>query len=187
MRITKKWMPVDLKLCQTMEWRFYSESNHPFSTFVQNAFQVAGPETRSRQRQETWNLRDGHFSLEPCLQKQGKSIPLVPWICHCLWGLNDQYIRWQLVSQMDIIFRGSPPIKMDARTQMTEVHSLLWQLRLQWQIQDFKEGDANYREGCPNLLFFKMFAQNRMKMKEYGPRSAFLEPPWIRHWIKLSV
>ena len=62
----------------------YNEKVHPFSMFGQNAFLVTGPETRSRQRQETWNFRDGHLSLDQCLQKQGKGIPLVPWICYRL-------------------------------------------------------------------------------------------------------
>ena len=36
----------------------------------------------------------------------------------------------------------------------------------QWRIQDFPEGGANSQSGCANLFF----AENCMKMKEFGPR-----------------
>ena len=38
-----------------------------------------------------------------------------------------------------------------------------------WWIQDFPEGDANSQSGCANLLFCKFFAENSMKMNEFGP------------------
>ena len=41
---------------------------------------------------------------------------------------------------------------------------------VQWWIQDFPEGGANPQSGCANLLFRKFFAENCMKMKEFGPR-----------------
>ena len=38
----------------------------------------------------------------------------------------------------------------------------------QWQIQDFPEGVANPWVWSENLLFGKIFAENRMKIKEIG-------------------
>ena len=35
----------------------------------------------------------------------------------------------------------------------------------QWRIQDFPQGGANFLSGCANLFF----AENCMKMKEFGP------------------
>ena len=34
----------------------------------------------------------------------------------------------------------------------------------------FPRGGANSSEGCTNLLFHNFFAENWMKMKEFGPR-----------------
>ena len=54
----------------------------------------------------------------------------------------------------------------------------------QWRIQDFPEGSANSQSGCANLLFCNYFAENCMKMKEFGPRGiTSLAPPWIRQWF----
>ena len=50
----------------------------------------------------------------------------------------------------------------------------------QWQIQDFPEGVANPWVWSENLLFGKIFAENRMKIKEHGRRGAILASSW-RH------
>ena len=44
-------------------------------------------------------------------------------------------------------------------------------LTLQWRIQDFAEGGTNYPKGA-NVLFCKIFVENCMKMKEFGPSGA---------------
>ena len=48
--------------------------------------------------------------------------------------------------------------------------------------QDFPGGCANSQNGCANLLFCNFFAENCMKMKEFGPGvgrvpGAPLDPP----------
>ena len=48
----------------------------------------------------------------------------------------------------------------------------------------FSWGDANSQSGCPNLLFCKLFAENCMKMKEFGPGGLVslvlpLDPPMV--------
>ena len=40
-------------------------------------------------------------------------------------------------------------------------------ITLQWWIQDFPEVIANSQSWCANLLFYKFFARNCMKMKEF--------------------
>ena len=46
----------------------------------------------------------------------------------------------------------------------------------------FPRGHQHPRR-CANLLFCKFFAENCMKMKEFGLRGrASLAPPWTRHW-----
>ena len=42
---------------------------------------------------------------------------------------------------------------------------------------DFPEGDTNSQNGCASSLFGKFFAENYMKIKEFGT-GASLEPPW---------
>ena len=39
----------------------------------------------------------------------------------------------------------------------------------QWRIQEFHGGD-NSQSGCANLLIYNFFAENCMKMKEFGLR-----------------
>ena len=39
---------------------------------------------------------------------------------------------------------------------------------------------TNSQGGCANLLFCKVFAENCMKMKEFGPPGAFC---WICQWM----
>ena len=49
----------------------------------------------------------------------------------------------------------------------------------QWRIQDFPQGGAP----TPKIaIIFQIFAENCMKMKEFGPPGghASLVPPWIR-------
>ena len=45
--------------------------------------------------------------------------------------------------------------------------------QFQWRIQDFADGGgggrANFQGGGANLLFYPIFPQNLMKMKEIGP------------------
>ena len=42
---------------------------------------------------------------------------------------------------------------------------------------DFSRGGgANYQTGCSNLLFSKTVAENCLKMKEFGPKDATLDP-----------
>ena len=48
---------------------------------------------------------------------------------------------------------------------------------LQWRIQDFREGGANSQSECPYVLFCKFFAENCMKMKDFGPGGTSLVPP----------
>ena len=46
--------------------------------------------------------------------------------------------------------------------------------RYQWRIQDFPQGGAQ----TPKIaIIFQIFAENCMKMKEFGPRGASLAPP----------
>ena len=52
-------------------------------------------------------------------------------------------------------------------------------LTVQWQIQDFLEGGVN-------LLFGKTFAENYMKMKEFGPRRGVPITPLTRHCSLLN-
>ena len=53
----------------------------------------------------------------------------------------------------------------------------------QWRIQDFPDGvggrgSANLQGEGANLLFSKMFPENCMNMKEFGPRGGrILAPP----------
>ena len=49
-------------------------------------------------------------------------------------------------------------------------------LIFQWRVQDFPEGNTNSRRGCANLLFFKIVAENCMKMKEFRQRGGILVP-----------
>ena len=66
--------------------------------------------------------------------------------------------------------------------------SKIKRLQYQWWIQNFPEGGANSKSGCVTLLFCKLFAENCMKMKEFGPRGAHVPgvPPWIHHWIVVT-
>ena len=54
---------------------------------------------------------------------------------------------------------------------------------IQWRIQDFPQGGAPTSKIA---IIFQIFAENCMKMKEFGPRGgggASLAPPlWIRQW-----
>ena len=58
----------------------------------------------------------------------------------------------------------------------------------QWRIHDFPERGANSQSGCANLLFCKLFAENCMKMKEFGSQDGrvSLVPPWIHQCFKCS-
>ena len=53
---------------------------------------------------------------------------------------------------------------------------------IQWRIQDFPQDGAP----IPKIaIIFQFFAENCMKMKEFGPQGegdASLAPPWIRQW-----
>ena len=52
---------------------------------------------------------------------------------------------------------------------------------LQWQIQDFPQGGAP----TPKIaIIFQFFAENCMKMKEFGPPGGCVPgaPPWIHQW-----
>ena len=63
----------------------------------------------------------------------------------------------------------------------------------QWQIQDFPDGvgeggSAKLQGEGANLLFSKMFPENCMNMKEFGPRGgrvpgAPLDPPMHIHLL----
>ena len=55
-------------------------------------------------------------------------------------------------------------------------------LSRQRRIQDVAEWGANPREDYANLLFGKIFAENCMKMKEFGPRGGLR--PWLPTWIR---
>ena len=48
---------------------------------------------------------------------------------------------------------------------------------------------ANSQSGCANLLFCIFFAENGLKMKEFGSRRGrvSLAPPWIRQWIDIDI
>ena len=49
--------------------------------------------------------------------------------------------------------------------------------RVQWWIQDFPEkGVAASKGGCTSLLFCQIFAENCMKMKEFGLRWGRMSP-----------
>ena len=52
-------------------------------------------------------------------------------------------------------------------------------------------GGANPRGGDKNLLFGKNFAENRMKMKEFGPEGGrpwrLLDPPMFRMSMNTAV
>ena len=48
----------------------------------------------------------------------------------------------------------------------------------QWQIQDFPEGAPTHKV----VLFCKFYAENCMKMKEFGPRGRPWRPPRIHQW-----
>ena len=49
-------------------------------------------------------------------------------------------------------------------------HLVKLSLPYQWRIKDYSEGGgANSKIGCANILFCKFFAENCMKMKEFGP------------------
>ena len=50
----------------------------------------------------------------------------------------------------------------------------------QWRIQDFLEIGANSQSGCANLLFF---AENCVKLKEFGPPLVPGAPSWIRQYL----
>ena len=41
---------------------------------------------------------------------------------------------------------------------------------VQWQIQDFPDRDANTWVWGENLLFGRIFTENCMKMKQFGPK-----------------
>ena len=41
---------------------------------------------------------------------------------------------------------------------------------VQWQIQDFPDRDANTWVWGENLLFGKIFTENCMQMKQFGPK-----------------
>ena len=53
---------------------------------------------------------------------------------------------------------------------------------MQWRIQDFPQGGAP----TPKIaIIFHIFAENCMKMKEFGPPGGARvpgAPPWIRQW-----
>ena len=54
---------------------------------------------------------------------------------------------------------------------------------LQWRIQDFARGGAPTPK---NAIIFQFFAENCMKMKEFGPPGGARvpgAPPWIREWF----
>ena len=57
----------------------------------------------------------------------------------------------------------------------------------QRRIQDFSEGVSNSRGRCANQLFCKIFAENCMKMEEFGPREMrpwrALNPPLTPSWF----
>ena len=57
---------------------------------------------------------------------------------------------------------------------------------LQWRIQDFPRGGAPTPESA---IIFQFFAENCMKMKEFGPPGGARvpgTPPWIRQCLSLS-
>ena len=53
---------------------------------------------------------------------------------------------------------------------------------MQWRIQDFPQGGAQ----TPKIaIIFQIFAENCIKMKEFGPPGEGARPwrpPWIRQW-----
>ena len=61
--------------------------------------------------------------------------------------------------------------------------------KTQWRIQDFVEVvGANSQDGYANLLFCKIFPENCIKMKEFGPRKD-LDPPMKRRlgWPRIKI
>ena len=53
----------------------------------------------------------------------------------------------------------------------------------QWRIRDFPQGGAPTPK---NAIIFHFFAENCMKMKEFGPPGGARvpgAPPWIRQWL----
>ena len=60
-------------------------------------------------------------------------------------------------------------------------------IRVQWRIQDFPQGGAP----TPKIaIIFQIFAENCMKMKEFGPPGARIPgtpPPWIRQWSVATI
>ena len=47
----------------------------------------------------------------------------------------------------------------------------------QWRIQDFSHGGAPTSKSA---IIFQIFAENCVKMKEFGPGGCPWRPPWIR-------
>ena len=58
----------------------------------------------------------------------------------------------------------------------------------QWRIQDFPQGGAPTPKSA---IIFQFFAENCMKMKEFGPPGGGARvpgaPPWIRQCIRRTV
>ena len=49
-------------------------------------------------------------------------------------------------------------------------------------------GFYKVRKECSNLLFYKIFVKNCMKIKEFGPKAELsLAPPWIRHCMRHHI
>ena len=68
----------------------------------------------------------------------------------------------------------------------TKPFRVLIPIRFQWRIQDFPQGGAPTPKSA---IIFQFFAENCMKMKEFGLRGGNSNyarpwrPPWIRQWI----
>ena len=57
----------------------------------------------------------------------------------------------------------------------------------QWRIQDFPQGGAPTPKSA---IIFQFFAENCMKMKEFGPPGGARvpgAPPWIRQWLMPGI
>ena len=54
---------------------------------------------------------------------------------------------------------------------------------MRWRIQDFPKGGAPTPKSA---IIFNFFAENCMKMKEFGPPGGARpwHPPWIRLWYE---
>ena len=76
---------------------------------------------------------------------------------------------------LQFFFKKNENLQTTVPRLKTNINRFLKMIRwktvlLQWRIQDIPEKGTNSQSGCANLLFYNFFAENCIKMKEFGTR-----------------